>query len=388
MSLLTAQDWSFPVPIRYGPNRIREIAEICHQQGISSPLIVTDQGSANMPFVAAMQNDLTGAGMSPGLFAGISPNPRDKDIIRGREVFRNGGHDGVIALGGGSGMDGGKAISLLAHNAVDIWAFEYEKPPIEQKDYVAFPPLICVPTTAGTGAETESTAMVTDTEKMMKWCIWHPHQKPASVILDPVLTVGLPRHLTAWTGVDALVHAIEAYVVESFHPLCDGAALEALRLIYRHLPVVVDQPDDLEARGALLVGSCLAGVSFIKGLGLVHAISHMVGAENDTHHGLTNAVLLPSVMRFNASAIGKKIPAMAQACGLDDHSFDGFYQAVCRLLDQLYIPRDLKELKVPDSGFDRLAQKAVQDSGASTNPRSATADEIETIIREAFDHGR
>jgi len=388
MSLLTAQDWSFPVPIRYGPHRIREIAEICQQQNMSSPLIVTDQGSANLPFVDAMQKDLTAAGMSPGLFSEISPNPRDKDIFAGREAFRNGGHDGVIALGGGSGMDGGKAISLLAYNDSDIWAFEYEKTPLEKKDYVAFPPLICVPTTAGTGAETESTAMITDTEKVMKWCVWHPVQKPASVILDPVLTVGLPKNLTAWTGVDALVHAIEAYVVESFHPLCDGAALEALRLIYPHLPIVVDQPDDLEARGALLVGSCLAGVSFIKGLGLVHAVSHMVGAENDTHHGLTNAVLLPSVLRYNASAISKKIPAMAQACGLDDHSFEGFYQAICNILDQLDIPRNLKDLKVPDSGFDRLAQKAFQDSAASTNPRSATTEDIVSIIREAFDYGR
>ncbi len=388
MSLLAPQDWSFPVPIRYGPHRIREIAEICHQQGISSPLIVTDQGSANLPFVAAMQDDLTKAGMSPGLFSGISPNPRDQDILAGRQAFCDGGHDGVIALGGGSGMDGGKAISLLAHNSCDLWAFEFEKPPIEQKDYVAFPPLICVPTTAGTGAETESTAMVTDTEKLMKWCVWHPHQKPASVILDPVLTVGLPRHLTAWTGIDALVHAIEAYVVESFHPLCNGAALEALRLIYPHLPVVVDQPDDLEARGALLVGSCLAGVAFNKGLGLVHAISHMVGAENDTHHGLTNAVLLPSVLRFNASVITHKIPAMAEACGLEDDSFEGFYQAVCGLLDQVNIPRRLKDLNVPDSGIERLAQKAIQDSGASTNPRPATTDDIVSIIREALDHGR
>jgi alcohol dehydrogenase class IV len=180
-----------------------------------------------------------------------------------------------------------------------------------------FPPLICIPTTAGTGAETESSAMVTDTKLFVKWCIAHPQQKPIEVILDPQLTLELPKDLTAWTGVDALVHAIEAYVIDDFHPLCDAiAAIEGLRLIYPNLPIVYRDPSNLIARGKMLVGSCLAGISFLKGLGFVHAISHMVGAEFDTQHGLTNAIVLPAVLRFNEKVISKKVPIMCQAMNL------------------------------------------------------------------------
>jgi alcohol dehydrogenase class IV len=284
-------------------------------------------------------------------------------------------------------MDGGKAICLTATSDTALWDFEFEHPAPDLTS-ADFPPLITIPTTAGTGAETESTAMVTDTTKGMKFCIWHEACKPACALLDPELTLGLPPHLTAWTGVDAMVHAIEAYCVPGFHPLCDGMALEGLRLIAKYLPVAHARPDNLEARGAMLVGSCLAGIAFLKGLGLVHAISHMVGAEHDTHHGLTNAVLLPSILRFNAPDIQDRIEPMAQAMGLSDTSFDGFYAAVCALLDQVEIPRKLGDINVPDDGITRLAEKALQDSAAGTNPRSLTTDRIEAVIRDALETGR
>ncbi len=351
-------------------------------------MIVTDRGSVGLPFLDDLRRALDAGGITSSLFAGISPNPRDDEIAAGKAQFESNGHDGVIAIGGGSGMDGGKAIALIAKNDIDLWAFEYERTPPDMAGRPAFPPLITIPTTAGTGAETASTAMVTDTVRSMKWCIWHGDLKPAVALLDPEITVGLPAHLTAWTGIDALVHAIEAYCVPTFNPLCDGMALEGLRLVARWLPVAVRKPENLGARGAMLTGSCLAGIAFTKGLGLVHAISHVVGAEYDTQHGLTNAVVLPAVLRFNASATNDRILPMAQAAGLADTSFEGFYGWVCGLLDEFEIPRTLSEIGVPDDCAARIAAKAIQDSAAGTNPRVLSTDDIETVVNEALSTGR
>lgn len=388
MSLLDPQDWSFPVPIAYGPGRLKEIAGMCRDAGMARPLVVTDRGSAGLPFLGDLMRLLSEGGLHAALYAEISPNPRDDEIAGGKAMFRDGGHDGIIAIGGGSGMDGGKAIALTATNDIDLWAFEFEQTPPDMTAHAPFPPLITIPTTAGTGAETESTAMITDTAKGMKWCIWHADLKPALALLDPEITLGLPPHLTAWTGADAMVHAIEAYCVPGFHPLCDGLALEGLRLVARWLPVAVAEPGNLEARGGMLAGSCLAGVAFMKGLGLVHAISHMVGAEYDTQHGLTNAVLLPAVLRFNAPDIADKVPAMAQAMGLEDTGFDAFNAHICGLLDQIGIPKTLADIGVPADCAPRIAAKAIQDSAAGTNPRALTVEEIVPVIEEAVTKGR
>ncbi len=388
MHFLDNQDWSFPVPIAYGPGRLKEIAGFCAAADMRTPLIVTDRGSADLPFIADLQRYLAAGGLSAALYSNISPNPRDDEIAAGKAQFKAGRHDGVIAIGGGSGMDGGKAIALVANNDLDLWAFEYEQTPPDMAGHLPFPPLITVPTTAGTGAETESTAMITDTARMMKWCVWHAELKPSVAILDPELTVDLPSHLTAWTGVDALVHAIEAYCVPGFNPLCDGLALEGMRLIAHWLPLAVREPENLEARGAMLAGSCLAGISFLKGLGLVHAISHMVGAEYDTQHGLTNAILLPAVLQFNAPAIADHVTPMAQAVGLTDTSFEAFYDWVCALLDDVAIPRTLAEIDVPAECVERIAEKALQDSAAGTNARKASAQEVEAVINQALSFGR
>lgn len=388
MSYLNPHDWPFPVPIAYGPGRLREIAHFCRRAGMLNPLIVTDRGSSGLPFLADLQRHISDGALSSALYCNISPNPRDDEIADGKTQFREGAHDGIIAIGGGSGMDGGKAIALVANNDIDLWAFEFEQSPPDMSAHPDFPPLITIPTTAGTGAETESTAMITDTARMMKWCVWHAELKPGFAILDPEITVGLPADLTAWTGADAMVHAIEAYCAPGFNPLCDGMALEALRLIARWLPVAVHEPGNLEARGAMLVGSCLAGIAFLKGLGLVHAISHMAGAEFDTHHGLTNAILLPAVLRFNEPSIADRIEPMAQATGLSDTSFDGFDRWVCGMLDEIAIPRTLAEIGIPADCASRIAEKALQDSAAGTNPRALSIDDVETVIKTASAIGR
>ena len=382
--ILNPQDWSFPVPIKYGPGRLVEVGDHCIIMGVHNPLIVTDRGSHKLPFIGQLENHLTNAGLTVGLYSDISPNPKDTEIGAGRAQFISGGHDAVIAIGGGSAMDGGKSICLTANNDIDLWAFEYEQKVPEINANQPFPKLITIPTTAGTGAETESTAMVTHVEKGMKFCVWHPELKPSLALLDPELTIGLPENLTAWTGADAMVHAIEAYLVPGFNPLCDGLALEGLALVSKWLQISVNEPQNMKARGAMLVGSCLGGIAFLKGLGLVHAISHMVGAEFDTQHGLTNAVVLPVVLRFNLPGQELKVQRMAQAMGLKNTSTESFIRRIECLLDDINIPNSLSDLDIPMASAQRLAEKSILDSAAQTNPRTATVAEISTLIQEAI----
>ena len=387
-NVLDPQDWTFPVPIIYGPGRLAEVGQRCLEMDVRLPLIVTDSRSEDLPFIAQLQGFLTDAGIGSALFAGISPNPREDEIASGRSVFSAGGHDAIIAIGGGSAMDGGKLICLTARNDIDIWDFEYSLlAPIIQPNQ-KFPILITIPTTAGTGAETESTAMVTNLQKGMKFCVWHPDLKPALAVLDPELTIGLPKNLTAWTGADALTHAIEAYLVPDFNPLCDGLALEGLALVAKWLPIAVREPENMHARGGMLVGSCLAGIAFLKGLGLVHSISHMIGAEYDTQHGLTNAIVLPVVLRFNLPGQSVKVLRMAQAMGLQTLSEKALIERVEHILDEIEIPTALSEIGVPFECAQRIAEKAIQDSATETNPRRANVLEIRQLTEAAIMHAR
>jgi alcohol dehydrogenase class IV len=387
-SMLLAHDWNFPVPIAYGPGRLAEIGQKCVALGVRNPLIVTDRGSRELTFISRLVDYLSGAGLASGVFSGISPNPIDSEISFGRAAYLSGNHDAIIAIGGGSAMDGAKAICLTANNDIDLWDFEFEQasPLISKANN--FPILITIPTTAGTGAETESTAMVTHTEKAMKYCVWHSELKPSLALLDPELTIGLPANLTAWTGADAMVHAIESFLVPGFHPLCDPMALESLSLIARWLPLAVAEPSNINARGGMHVGSCLAGIAFLKGLGLVHAISHMVGAEFNTHHGNTNAILLPVIMRFNLPGMDEKVRRMAEAMEISDHSVTGFIAAIEAILDEIRIPKSLGEIGVPIDCAERIAVKALKDSAAKTNPRLASLGEVRELIVTAINKAR
>ena len=387
-SMLLSHDWIFPVPIAYGPGRLAEIGQKCVALGVRNPLIVTDRGSRELTFISRLVDNLSGAGLASGVFSGISPNPIDSEISFGRAAYLSGNHDAIIAIGGGSAMDGAKAICLTANNDIDLWDFEFEQasPLISKAN--SFPILITIPTTAGTGAETESTAMVTHTEKAMKYCVWHSELKPSLALLDPELTIGLPANLTAWTGADAMVHAIESFLVPGFHPLCDAMALESLSLIARWLPLAVAEPSNINARGGMHVGSCLAGIAFLKGLGLVHAISHMVGAEFNTHHGNTNAILLPVVLRFNLPGMDEKVRRMAEAMEISDHSVTGFIAAIEAILDEIRIPKSLGEIGVPIDCAERIAIKALKDSAAKTNPRSASLGEVRELIEIAIKKAR
>ncbi len=379
--ILAPQDWGFPVPIAYGPGRFSEIGTYCSENKITNPLIVTDSGSVDLPFIDNLVEILKKSKINLGIYSKISPNPRDDEIASGKKLFNDNNHDAIIAIGGGSAMDGGKSICLTANNDIDLFDFEWEKTPQVIGPDNKFPKLITIPTTAGTGAESESTAMVTDTKQGVKLCIMHPELKPSLALLDPELTLGLPSNLTAWTGADAMIHSIEGYCVPGFHPLCDGAALESLNLISKSLITAVEEPNNLEARGAMLVASCLGGVSFIKGLGLVHAIAHMVGAEFNTHHGLTNAIILPAVLRYNLPDMEEKVMRMAQAMQYKDHTVNHFIESMEKILDRIKIPRGLNEIGVPEDCIERISEKAMIDTAFGTNPRSATLDDVRELVK-------
>ena len=372
-------DWGFPIPIAYGPGRLNEIGEFCRKFKVSNPLIVTDKGSKELPFVSRLATLLENSSIKSKLFYGISPNPRDDEIKAGCISYHKGNHDGIIAIGGGSALDGAKAIGMTVNSGVSLWNFEYRKPEPILQSLDCFPTFITIPTTAGTGAETESTAMITDTVKGMKFCLAHLGMRPSLAILDPELTIELPANLTAWTGVDALTHALEAYLVPGLNPLCDGAALEALKLISKWLKVAFDEPKNIDARGGMLIGSCLAGVAFTKGLGLVHSISHMIGAEYNTQHGLTNAIILPAVMKFNLPHVEEKLRFISNAMNLKDASSDAIVKEIEQILDYVDIPRSLSEIGVPLECKKRIAKKAMLDSATGTNPRVTQIEDLEEL---------
>ena len=386
--ILKPQDWTFPIPIAYGPGRINEISEICNSLNIDNPLIVTDRSSQDLPFIGELIEILNTGSIKSSIFTEISPNPRDDEISIGSSSFKSGNHDAVIAIGGGSAMDGAKAICLTANNEIPLWDFEWEKEPAKISNDQPFPKLITIPTTAGTGAETEGTAMVTDTDKGMKFCLFHPGLRPSIAILDPELTLDLPRTLTAWTGADAMIHAIEGYCVPGFHPLCDGAALQSLSLVSENLTLAVDEPNNIKARGAMLVASCLGGVAFLKGLGLVHAISHMVGAEFDTHHGLTNAIVLPVVTRYNFPELEGKVQRMSSAMHYEDTSVEAFISNLDELLDRIEIPKSLDKIGVPIDCVERISEKALKDSAYATNPRIASLEDMNQLVYKSIKQAR
>ena len=386
--ILQPQDWTFPVPIAYGPGRLKEISEFCNSLNICNPLIVTDKNSRELPFIEKIKKQLSDSGINYDLFSEFSPNPREDEIAKGCSKFQSGNHDAVIAIGGGSAMDGGKAVCLTVNNDIPLWDFEWEQPPPKIHKDNPFPKLICIPTTAGTGAETDSTAMVTDLKKGMKLCICHPELKPSLALLDPELTLQLPINLTAWTGADAMIHSLEAYCVPGFNPMCDGAALESLSLISKSLVLAVEEPQNLAARGGMLVASCLGGIAFLKGLGLVHAISHMVGAEFDTHHGLTNSIVLPVVTRFNLPGMDEKVRRMSEAMQYEDHSVEGFISNIDKLLDRINIPRSLGEIGVPEDSAKSIAEKAMLDSAYATNPRSSSYEQVFEMVSTSIAKAR
>ena len=347
---LTA-NWSYPTAIRFGAGRIAELPAACRQAGITRPLLVTDRGLAALPITARALDLLRDAGLAPGLFSEVDPNPNEVNLAAGVAAYRAGGHDGVIAFGGGSGLDLGKCVAFMAGQTRPVWDFEDVGDWWTRADAAAIAPIVAVPTTAGTGSEVGRAGVLTNSETHAKKIIFHPKMLPAVVICDPELTVGMPRAITAGTGLDAFAHCVEAFSSPHYHPMSQGIALEGMRLVIEYLPRAYEDGSDIEARAQMMSAAAMGATAFQKGLGAIHAMSHPVGARFNTHHGTTNAVCMPAVLDFNAGAIRERFDRAAGYLGISG-GFDGFRAFVQEFNDSLGIPRGLAALGVTEGRFE------------------------------------
>ncbi len=365
---MTTANWSYPTAIRFGAGRISELGQACIAAGISRPLLVTDPGLAGLPMTQNALAILRASGLEPAVFSEVQANPTDANVTAGLAVMREGGHDGVVAFGGGSGLDCGKVIAFMRGQSRPMWDFEDIGDWWTRADPDGIAPVVAVPTTAGTGSEVGRAGVITNVASHTKKVIFHPKMMPAQVICDPELTVGLPPALTAGTGMDALAHCLEAFCAPSYHPMAEGIALEGMRLVKEYLPRAYADGTDLEARGQMLSAAAMGATAFQKGLGAIHALSHPVGAIYNTHHGLTNAVFMPYVLEFNRAEIADKMVRLAGFLGLEG-GYDGVLGFVLDLRAQLAIPDTIAELGVDASRFDELAAMAIVDPTAGGNPR-------------------
>jgi alcohol dehydrogenase class IV len=370
---LTAGDWNYPTAMRFGVGRIAELPAALAEPGIARPLLVTDEGLAGLAMVRDCLGLLEAAGVDVALFSDVQGNPTEANVVAGLARFRETGCDGVIALGGGSALDAGKTIALMARQTGSLWDYVDGDEAWTGLDPAAMVPVIAIPTTAGTGSEVGRAAVILDESAQAKKIVWHPGMLPELVISDPQLTVGLPSDITAWTGIDAMVHAIEAYCAPGFHPMAEGIAIEAIRLVARWLPEAVANGANLEARGHMLVAASMGATAFQKGLGSVHSIAHVVGALYNTHHGLTNAVILPFGLIQNADACADKLAHLAKVLDLADASAGGFIDYVFDLREQLAIPPSLAGIGVDAARAREIGELAFLDPCTSSNARPVDA---------------
>ncbi len=375
---LTA-NWNYPTPIRFGNGRIAEIADACAAAGISKPLLVTDKGLAGMKITGRTLDLMDAAGLGRAIFSEVDPNPTDKNAEAGVRVYRDGGFDGVIAFGGGSGLDLAKVIAFMAGQTRPLWDFEDIGDWWTRADADAIAPVVAVPTTAGTGSEVGRASIITNSATDEKKIIFHPKMLPAIVICDPELTVGMPQFITAGTGLDAFAHCVEAYSSPHYHPMSQGIALEGMRLVKEYLPRAYEDGSDLEARAHMMSAAAMGSTAFQKGLGAIHALSHPIGAIFHTHHGTTNAVCMPAVLQFNKPAIEERFNSAAAYLGISG-GFKGFCAYVDELNASMAIPKTLTELGVKDPDMDRLVRDALADPSTGGNPIEMNAENTRELL--------
>jgi alcohol dehydrogenase class IV len=376
-------NWSYPTSIKFGAGRIKELADHCKALGIKKPLLVTDRGLAPMPIAQNALDILEDAGLGRALFADVDSNPTDVNLDAGVKAFKAGGHDGVIAFGGGSGLDLGKCVAFMAGQSRPVWDFEDVGDWWTRASVDGIAPIIAVPTTAGTGSEVGRASVITNSQTHTKKVIFHPRFLPAVTICDPELTVGMPKIITAGTGMDAFAHCLEAYSSPFYHPMSAGIALEGLRLVKEYLPRAYKDGTDIEARAHMMSAAAMGAVAFQKGLGAIHSLSHPVGAIYNTHHGMTNAVVMPPVLRFNRPAIEDKIGLAAAYLGISG-GFDGFYDYVLKLREELGVPDKLSALGVGTDRIDEMAAMAIVDPTAGGNPVELTLDAAKQLFRDCI----
>ena len=376
-------NWSYPTAVKLGGGRIKELADACKSLGMRKPLLVTDRGLASMAITQNALDILDAAGLGRAIFADVDPNPNEKNLEAGVKAFRDGGHDGVVAFGGGSGLDLGKAVAFMVGQTRPVWDFEDIGDWWTRAKTDGIAPIVAVPTTAGTGSEVGRASVITNSETHVKKIIFHPKFLPGVVIADPELTVGMPKVITAGTGMDAFAHCLEAYCSPFYHPMSQGIALEGMRLVKDFLPRAYGDGTDIEARTNMMAAAAMGAVAFQKGLGAIHALSHPIGAVYNTHHGMTNAVVMPPVLRFNRPAIEEKIERASAYLGVAG-GFAGFYDYVLSLRSQLGVPENLTAMGIKQDRIDELAAMAIEDPSCGGNPVPMTLENTRKLFVDCF----
>ena len=381
--MATSVNWSFPTPIRFGAGRISELGEACQSVGMQNPLLVTDRGLASLPITVKALDLMEGAGFARALFAEVDQNPNEINLAKGLKAYADGNHDGIIAFGGGSGIDLAKMIAFMCGQTRPVWDFEDIGDWWTRADSDLIAPIIAIPTTAGTGSEVGRASVLTNSKTRQKKIIFHPKVMPSIVISDPELTVGMPPMITAGTGMDAFAHCLEAYCSPHFHPMAQGIALEGMRLIKNNLHSAYVDGADIEARSQMLVAATMGATAFMKGLGAIHALSHPIGAHHNTHHGTTNAVVMQPVLRFNKAAVVDRLSDASAYLGLKG-GFNSFYDYVGELNQSLNIPENLTSLGVIDPNMDTLVMDALIDPSVGGNPTEMTQTNTRTLLESCF----
>lgn len=376
-------NWSYPTAIRFGAGRLAELGQACKDAGMARPLLVTDPGLAALPMIGDAVRAVEGKGLKISVFSAIKGNPTLENVEAGVAAFKAGGHDGVIAMGGGSALDAGKAIAFQAGQSRPLLDFEDVGDNWSRADAGAIAPVVAIATTSGTGSDVGRAAVVTDDANHIKKVIFHPGMMPKVTIADPALTVGLPAHITAATGMDALAHNLEAYLTPPYHPFAKGVALEGMRLVKDWLPTAVADGANLDARGHMMAAAMAGATAFQRGLGGIHALAHPLGAIYDAHHGLLNAVLMPYVVAANRDAIQGDLADMARALDLDKPNAEGVIDWIITLRAEIGIPHSLADMDIPDDEAARIGAMAAVDPTAGGNPIQFSADQYAEIFQRA-----
>lgn len=372
-------NWSYPTTIKFGAGRLQELSTVSRDLGLTNPLFVTDKGLAAQEIVNSALHVLQSDGYAGDLFSEVDPNPNELNLAQGLKQYRDGGHDGVIAFGGGSALDLAKMIAFMSGQSRPVWDFEDIGDWWQRADPEGIAPIVAVPTTAGTGSEVGRASVLTNSETQEKKIIFHPKILPSAVICDPELTVGMPKHITAGTGLDAFAHCVEAFCSPHYHPMSQGIAIEGMKLVIENLETAYHSPTDLQARAHMMSAAAMGATAFQKGLGAIHALSHPIGAIHHTHHGTTNAVLMPAVLRLNADAICERFERVTGYLGVSG-GFEGFCAYVEALNTALGVPKTLTEIGVDTPDVDRIVTDALRDPSCGGNPIALDRDTLSKVL--------
>ncbi|NOX16400.1 MAG: iron-containing alcohol dehydrogenase [Epsilonproteobacteria bacterium] len=380
----TTTNWNYPTTIWFGNERIKDISSALEQSNIKKPLIVTDDALVKLPIMKDLTNALENANIAFNIFSDVQPNPNGENVENGVKVYRENKNDGVIAFGGGSALDAGKTIAFMSGQNLSIWDFEDVGDNWSKANEERIAKTIAIPTTAGTGSEVGRATVITDNKNHAKKIIFHPKMLPSIVILDPVLTYNLPKHITAWTGIDALVHAIEAYCAPGFHPMADGIAIEAIRLIKENIITAYEKPKNSDARAYMLTAATMGATAFQKGLGSVHSVAHQLGGLFNTPHGLANSIILPYALKQNESVIEDKMIKLCEYLNIKNPSTKSFIEYILTLREKLQIPHTLKEAKIDDERAEEIGKLAYNDPSTPSNAKKVNANDLKLLFLSAF----